>query len=171
MLNVGCKLSDRNFGAKVSVCFPRGDAYDEHAAKLKKFLSKHADKIESLLLSGELEAVFDGARQERDGRIEPTISSAVQNRPDVPVAPVAVYAPWPREGSVTKKDIAAAWEIGASSWDRLVGALASPPARVASPVGKDGNPVPNAPARWWVADVEEIMRKRGIQRRRIVVKG
>ncbi|MEG1825203.1 MAG: hypothetical protein RR501_10540 [Cloacibacillus sp.] len=95
-------------------------------------------------------------------------ASAAAAAPDVPAAPVAVYAPWPREGSVTKKDIAAAWEIGASSWDRLVGALASPPARVASPVGKDGNPVPNAPARWWVADVEEIMRKRGIQRRRIV---
>ncbi len=66
MLNVGCKLSDRNFGAKVSVCFPRGDGYDGYAAALKRVLSRHADRIEALLLSGELEAVFEGGRVATD---------------------------------------------------------------------------------------------------------
>ena len=28
MLNVTAKLCDRNFGAKVQICFPRGEDYD-----------------------------------------------------------------------------------------------------------------------------------------------
>ena len=58
MLNVTAKLCDRNFGAKVQICFPRGEDYDVLAAELKRCLAKHAEKIETLLISGELESVF-----------------------------------------------------------------------------------------------------------------
>ena len=60
MLNVTAKLCDRNFGAKVQICFPRGEDYDVLAAELKRCLAKHAERIEALLVSGELESVFSG---------------------------------------------------------------------------------------------------------------
>lgn len=60
MLNVTAKLCDRNFGAKVQICFPRGEDYDVLAAELKRCLARHAERIESLLLSGELESIFSG---------------------------------------------------------------------------------------------------------------
>ena len=39
MLNVTAKLCDRNFGAKVQICFPRGEDYDVLAALAASVLS------------------------------------------------------------------------------------------------------------------------------------
>lgn len=144
MLNIGCKLSDRNFGAKVSVCFPRGDAYDDHAAKLKKILSKHADKIESLLLSGELEAVFEGGRGATDEvtgpRVKPGATEGVP-LPDRAAAganpPVSAMSEssgrssnterlvpegWPVSGTVTLAEICKAWGVSKSTYKRRMDA-------------------------------------------------
>ena len=80
MLNVTAKLCDRNFGAKVQICFPRGEDYDVLAAELKRCLAKHAERIEALLVSGELESVFtshgvnDGDPERKEKRIDPALS-------------------------------------------------------------------------------------------------
>lgn len=69
MLNVTAKLCDRNFGAKVQICFPRGEDYDVLAAELKRCLAKHAERIEALLLSGELESVFSARQISTNGEL------------------------------------------------------------------------------------------------------
>lgn len=173
MLNIGCKLSDRNFGAKVSVCFPRGDAYDDHAAKLKKILSKHADKIESLLLSGELEAVFDGVRQGWDGHSSALVGNAPPKRePEAALPSRAEEASanaerdedywledWPDRGGVSVRDIVHFWSIGRSSFlNRVREGIFSPALELE-------DRAPNAPKLWDAAVVGPELVKAGYVRR------
>ncbi len=139
MLNVGCKFSDRNFGSKVSVCFPRGDGYDDYAAALKKILSKHADRLEALLLSGGLEAVFEGQGQRSSirssetascPRIEPetTKSQAERTALNGGAMPEMRFVPWPESGPVTLNMVVKAWDIGKSTFRKRVaeGRIAMP---------------------------------------------
>lgn len=177
MLNVTAKLCDRNFGAKVQICFPRGEDYDVLAAELKRCLAKHAERIEALLVSGELESVFSGqyaAGGELHGGhdllkqsdVSPVFPSYLAQSHDAaraaePSSAPAVeleYVPFPREGTVTMKEIVAAWKISQATYYRHMDIYPKP-------LKFDGLSK-NAPARFDAAAVRHAFECGHVERRR-----
>lgn len=189
MLNVTAKLCDRNFGAKVQICFPRGEDYDVLAAELKRCLAKHAERIEALLLSGELESVFSGQLAEsgephggddlqtgmREGPMRRR--GLVALRDDVAMRSAAHevrFAPndgggseassssldaWPESGFVTVNDIVGYWNIGTSSFRNRVRS------GVFSRAVECPDRSPNAPKVWDAAVIGHELAANGYVRR------
>ena len=137
MLNVTAKLCDRNFGAKVQICFPRGEDYDVLAAELKRCLARHAERIESLLLSGELESIFSSCQEVKENtlhrpavvilheeaamkRAAHDIRFASSDDGGGSVASASSLKAWPESGFVTVNDIVGYWNIGTSSFRNRV---------------------------------------------------
>lgn len=194
MLNVTAKLCDRNFGAKVQICFPRGEDYDVLAAELKRCLAKHAERIEALLVSGELESVFtshgaDGGDPEqkilrmrvggsspaamkectprRPALVMPHEEAAVARaahdaartaEPNSAPAVELEYVPFPREGTVTMKEIVAAWKISQATYYRHMDIYPKPL--------KFEGLSKNAPARFDAAAVRHAFECGHVERRR-----
>ena len=187
MLNVTAKLCDRNFGAKVQICFPRGEDYDVLAAELKRCLARHAERIESLLLSGELESIFSGhqgtsgephgghdSRQEvkentlhrpapvmlhEEAAIKRAAHETVRTaEPSFAPAVELEYVPFPREGTVTMKEIVAAWKISQATYYRHMDIYPKP-------LKFDGLSK-NAPARFDAAAVARAFECGHVERRR-----
>ncbi len=177
MLNITAKLCDRNFGAKVQICFPRGEDYDVLAAELKRCLAKHAERIEALLVSGELESVFSGRHAAsgephggRDSLIQSDVSPVFPASPAQPheaartaepnSAPAVEleYVPFPREGTVTMKEIVAAWKISQATYYRHMDIYPKP-------LKFDGLSK-NAPARFDAAAVARAFECGHVERRR-----
>lgn len=194
MLNVTAKLCDRNFGAKVQICFPRGEDYDVLAAELKRCLAKHAERIEALLVSGELESVFmshgvDAGDPERKIlRMTVRGGSQAEMKEGAPCRPALVmlheeaavrregdvvaraaetngapaveleYVPFPREGTVTMKEIVAAWKISQATYYRHMDIYPKP-------LKFDGLSK-NAPARFDAAAVTRAFECGHVERRR-----
>ena len=178
MLNVTAKLCDRNFGAKVQICFPRGEDYDVLAAELKRCLAKHAERIEALLLSGELESVFSARQISTGGELhgghdslkQSDVSPVLSSSPAQPheaaraaepnSAPVVEleYVPFPREGTVTMKEIVAAWKISQATYYRHMDIYPKP-------LKFDGLSK-NAPARFDAAAVARAFECGHVERRR-----
>lgn len=187
MLNVTAKLCDRNFGAKVQICFPRGEDYDVLAAELKRCLARHAERIESLLLSGELESIFSGhqgtsaephgghdSRQEvkenalhRSAPVMLHEEAAMKRaehetvraaEPSFAPAVELEYVPFPREGTVTMKEIVAAWKISQATYYRHMDIYPKPL--------KFEGLSKNAPARFDAAAVRHAFECGHVERRR-----
>lgn len=192
MLNVTAKLCDRNFGAKVQICFPRGEDYDVLAAELKRCLAKHAERIESLLLSGELESIFSGHQGtsgephgghgvnagdselkilgmtgKRRGLVALRDDVAVKRaehetvraaEPSFAPAVELEYVPFPREGTVTMKEIVAAWKISQATYYRHMDIYPKPL--------KFEGLSKNAPARFDAAAVRHAFECGHVERRR-----
>lgn len=189
MLNVTAKLCDRNFGAKVQICFPRGEDYDVLAAELKRCLAKHAERIEALLVSGELESVFSGqyaAGGELHGGHDS--QAIMQNklmrrrglvalRDDIAVkgsahdarlaadddgdseASASSLEAWPESGFVTVNDIVGYWNIGTSSFRNRVRS------GVFSRAVECPDRSPNAPKVWDAAVIGRELAANGYVRR------
>lgn len=190
MLNVTAKLCDRNFGAKVQICFPRGEDYDVLAAELKRCLAKHAERIEALLVSGELESVFTshgvnaGDPERKILRMTVGGCSQAEMKEGAPRRPALVmlheeavahdaaraaepnsapaveleYVPFPREGTVTMKEIVAAWKISQATYYRHMDIYPKP-------LKFDGLSK-NAPARFDAAAVARAFECGHVERRR-----
>lgn len=194
MLNVTAKLCDRNFGAKVQICFPRGEDYDVLAAELKRCLAKHAERIEALLISGELESVFTshgvdvGDSEQKILRMTVGGGSQAEAQGNVPRRPALVrfheeaavrraaheaeraaepnsapaveleYVPFPREGTVTMKEIVAAWKISQATYYRHMDIYPKPL--------KFEGLSKNAPARFDAAAVRHAFECGHVERRR-----
>ena len=177
MLNVTAKLCDRNFGAKVQICFPRGEDYDVLAAELKRCLAKHAERIEALLVSGELESVFSeqlpSSGEPHGGRdllkqsgVSPVFpappaqphDAARTAEPNSAPAVELEYVPFPREGTVTMKEIVAAWKISQATYYRHMDIYPKP-------LKFDGLSK-NAPARFDAAAVARAFECGHVERRR-----
>lgn len=128
-------LCHGSYGARILVSFPRG-----------------VDIEEALPVYELLRSVFFAVDSES---VTPPLSSAE------PAVVKAEYVPWPAGAKVTAKEIADAWHIGISTWQRLVAQNPHYPQKL----DIEGR-ASNAPALWDSDKVAEALRCSGTQRRR-----
>ena len=128
-------LCHGSYGARILVSFPRGVDVEEALPVY--------EMIRSAFLSGDSESATPPPLPES----EPVVK--------------AEYVDWPSGAAVTVKEIAAAWHIGVSTWQRLVAQNSHYPQKLEI----EGR-ASNAPALWDSDKVAEALRYSGTQRRR-----